>query len=271
MRPFIVIRDLRASDEPACRDLIRSYVMSFAPGAFVSCLFREVSTESSAVCFASFLIAFALSQISIQLTVLVAALMFIFMGIPLLFCLAAVPIVAIILFVSVYSTYFGKAMDLATLPMRTAWVAEAYEPFLMRLGTQQQRAFDIVQEESLLPSDVEVNRMRRQIVGFVSVGPHKALENSGWLNRLSVHPKYCFDKVAEPLIQRVLKHGLEQNLDSIEATTTECQFDYRELLLKLGFGMKQIYHKQVLGSNSLRVMKSQMGIDLKTWSVSKNK
>lgn len=199
--------------------------------------------------------------------------MFIFLGIPLLFCLAAVPIVAVIMFVSVYSTYFGKAMELATQPMHNAWVAEAYEPFLMRLNERslQQQQFDIVQEDSILSNDVEVNRMRRQIVGFVSIGPHKTMENSGWINRLSINTKYDFDKIAEPLIHRVLKHGLEQNLDSIEATTTECQFDCRELLQKMGFGMKQIYHKQVMGSNSLRVMKSQLGIDLKTWSMSKNK
>lgn len=162
-------------------------------------------------------------------------------------------------------------MDLASQPMHTAWVAEAYEPFLLSLTNHQQRAFNIVQEDSILPNDIEVNRMRRQIVGFVSIGPHKGMDNSGWLNRLSIMSKYSFDKVAEPLIQRVLKHGHDQHLDSIEATTTECQFDNRELLLKMGFGMKQIYHKQVLGSNSLRVMKSQLGIDLRTWSVSKNK
>lgn len=197
--------------------------------------------------------------------------MFIFLGVPLMFCLASVPIVCIILFGSVYTTYFGKAMDLASQPMHTAWVAEAYEPFLLSLTNHQQRAFNIVQEDSILPNDIEVNRMRRQIVGFVSIGPHKGMDNSGWLNRLSIMSKYSFDKVAEPLIQRVLKHGHDQHLDSIEATTTECQFDNRELLLKMGFGMKQIYHKQVLGSNSLRVMKSQLGIDLRTWSVSKNK
>lgn len=197
--------------------------------------------------------------------------MFIFLGIPLLFCLTAVPIVCAILLVSVYSTYFGKAMELSAQPMRNAWVAEAYEPFLMRLGAQQQQSFDIVHEDSILSNDVEVNRMRRQIVGFVSIGPHKFLENCGWISRLSINSKYDFDKAAEPLIHRVLKHGLEADMYSIEATTTECQCDYRELLLKMGFNMKQIYHRQVLGSNSLRVMKSQMGIDLTTWSVSKNK
>lgn len=282
VRPFIVIREYRPADDIACRELIKNYVMSFATGAFVSCLFREVSKtqkknkkkiklgliQNQIVTKHNFI---SFRQIFIQLIVLVAALMFIFLGVPLMFCLASVPIVCIILFGSVYTTYFGKAMDLASQPMHTAWVAEAYEPFLLSLTNHQQRAFNIVQEDSILPNDIEVNRMRRQIVGFVSIGPHKGMDNSGWLNRLSIMSKYSFDKVAEPLIQRVLKHGHDQHLDSIEATTTECQFDNRELLLKMGFGMKQIYHKQVLGSNSLRVMKSQLGIDLRTWSVSKNK
>lgn len=43
VRPFIVIREYRPADDIACRELIKNYVMSFATGAFVSCLFREVS------------------------------------------------------------------------------------------------------------------------------------------------------------------------------------------------------------------------------------
>lgn len=166
-------------------------------------------------------------------------------------------------------------MELTAQPLRNCWVAEAYEPYLLGLsgggGSRKQQNYDIVHEDSILPNDVEVNRMQRKIVGFVSISPHKSLENCGWINRMSVNSKYDFDKVAEPLIHRALKHGLDINLYTIEATTTECQFDFRELLQRMGFQMKQIYHKQVLGNNSLRVMKSQMGIDLMTWSVSKNK
>lgn len=42
MRPFIVIRDYKPADEFVCKEIIRSYVMSFAQSAFISCIFREV-------------------------------------------------------------------------------------------------------------------------------------------------------------------------------------------------------------------------------------
>lgn len=157
-------------------------------------------------------------------------------------------------------------MELASQPMRNCWVAEAYEPFLLGLSSKKHQILDVVPESSILPNDVEVNKMRRRIVGTISISPHKSHDNCGWLNRLAVTTTYDFEKVAEPLISRALKHGYDVDMESIEATTTECQSDFREVLLKMGFAMKQIYHKQVMGSNSLRVMKSEMGIDLVTWA-----
>lgn len=274
MLPFIVIREYKPADEFICKEIIRNYVMSFAQSAFITCIFREVillyALHRMPKC-NFILFFFYFSQIFIQLTVLLAALLFIFFGVPLMFCVAALPLVCVILLLSIYSTYLAKAIELTSEPMRTCWVAEAYEPYILSLGPTKQEAYDIVPEESILPNDVEVNRMRRQVVGFIGIAPHKALENCGWINRLSINSNYNFDKVAEPLINRALKYGLDMNFYSIESATTECQFDARELLLRMGFSMKQIYHKQVLGCSSFRIMKSQLGIDLMTWAVTKNK
>lgn len=46
MRPFIVIRSYEIADATARKEIIRKYVMSFAFEAFVSCIFREVRSES---------------------------------------------------------------------------------------------------------------------------------------------------------------------------------------------------------------------------------
>lgn len=54
-------------------------------------------------------------QIFIQLTVLIAAFMFIILGLPLLICLSSVPIVIIFIYISVYSSYFSKAIELASV------------------------------------------------------------------------------------------------------------------------------------------------------------
>lgn len=47
--------------------------------------------------------------------ILLCALLFIFFGVPPLICLCAIPVVLLCIFVSVYSTYFTKAMELCTV------------------------------------------------------------------------------------------------------------------------------------------------------------
>lgn len=54
-------------------------------------------------------------QITLQLTILICALMFIFFGMPPLVCLCAIPVILLFIFLSVYSAYFNKAMDLCNV------------------------------------------------------------------------------------------------------------------------------------------------------------
>lgn len=153
------------------------------------------------------------------------------------------------------------------------WIAELYEPYTLSLQMTPTTVFDydIVPEERILSTDVEISRMRRTVVGTISINPHNSLGNCGWISRLAIDTKRNFQKIAEPLVNRLLKYGFEQRMYTIETVTTECQMDFRELLLKMGFNMKQIYHRQILGSNSFRIMKSQMGIDLMRLTTSKTK
>lgn len=155
----------------------------------------------------------------------------------------------------------------------SGWVVELYEPYTLSLQMTPTTVFDydIVPEERILSNDLEISRMRRTIVGTVSISSHNSLGNCGWISGLAIDPKRNFQKIAEPLVNRILKYGYDMQMYSIETVTTECQMDLRELLLKMGFNMKQIYHRQVLSSNSLRIMKSQMGIDLMTRTASKTK
>lgn len=147
MRPFIVIRQFESADTVPRKELIKQYAMSFAFDAFTSCLFREVNfsnlfafrsksftwcrkrrkkqTRSCRIdCIASdfchFFFNFCLSfsttiQIFIQLVVLIAAFMFIFLGLPLTICLMSLPLVVLIIYISVYSAYFAKALELSNV------------------------------------------------------------------------------------------------------------------------------------------------------------
>lgn len=44
---------------------------------------------------------------------LVAAIMFIFLGLPIHICLSAIPVVIIAMYVSVYSAYISKGIELS--------------------------------------------------------------------------------------------------------------------------------------------------------------
>lgn len=157
-------------------------------------------------------------------------------------------------------------------PVTTCWVAEAYEPFLMALSLDADSLdYDIVHESRLHSTDFEVNRMKRTIVATISIEDHRSLPDAGWLSHFAITSKVNFDKVAEPLIHRALKHAIDVHWSSAEMVTTECQSQLRELLLKLGFDIKQVYHQYILANNNFRIMKSQMGVDLTTWTKSKNK
>lgn len=157
--------------------------------------------------------------------------------------------------------------------MKNCWVAETYEPPLYGLTKERSGLydFDLVHEENLKRDDPEVLTMRKSVIGVISVEVHRSLPNAGWISHLAVDPKYKFEKIAEPLINRALRFGIEIQMYSMETATTECQVDLRELLLKMGFALKQVYNRQIMGSSSFRIMKSQMGIDLVQSAVSKNK
>lgn len=157
-------------------------------------------------------------------------------------------------------------------PITTCWVAEAYEPYLLSLNPNADSLdYDIVSESRMQSNDIEVNRMKRTIIATISIDEHRSLPDAAWLSHFAIQTKHNFDRVAEPLILRTLKHAIDLQLNSVEMVTTECQTQLRELLLKIGFAMKQVYNQNILGNSNLRIMKSQMGIDLSKWTNSKNK
>lgn len=78
---------------------------------------------------------------------------------------------------------------------------------------------------------------------------------------MAVHPKYPFDCIAEELIKNVLQFAVSERWNSIESVTTECQWQIRDLFTKMGFTMRLIYHKPIMG-NAIKIMKSQLGYDL---------
>lgn len=249
MIPFIVIRKIEKQDNLQCQNVVKDFIMAGAWDAFVSCLFREIT---------------------LQLIVIVWAIMFIFFGIPLLMCCVAIPVVIGLILFTTYGSYFNKANELAIRAgNKQCWVAEIYEPLVLDGLTT--KGFEIGQYYDDVPPTLgksESNKMRRKIVGTISCRSHLILENSGWIYRLAVCPKYPFREIAEQLIIRVLSNAFDNQLFTLETVTSECDECIREVYLKLGFTMRLVYHKQIIG-NTLKVMKSLLGIDPFEWNQSR--
>lgn len=145
-------------------------------------------------------------------------------------------------------------------------MAEAYEPYFLRCS-QRDMDYELIAEQqlpALLASDPSLHQLRKQIVGTIGVRDHHSLHNCGWISRTAVNPKYSIDRIGEQLIRRALTHCLQRGHYTAESVTTECQYGIRELMLRMGFTMKQIYHKPIIAH--VKVMKSQMGIDLASWA-----
>jgi N-acetylglutamate synthase-like GNAT family acetyltransferase len=123
---------------------------------------------------------------------------------------------------------------------------------MLRLDKKEIEYTEMTQDEVKTNSDIK--KMKRRIIGTVSIRNHNSLHESAWIHRLAIEPEYPLTRIGKPLIEAALKHAYEHNMFTCETVSSECHEDYRELLLKMGFMIKQIYHKSIVGS-SLRVMK----------------
>lgn len=192
--------------------------------------------------------------------------MFIFFGIPLYMCALAIPCVILLIWFTVYGSYYNKSTELALRPSKLCWVAEIYEPLLAMNAKAQAANIERCYTDRPGPEvQQELGKMRKNIIGTISCRNHLAMDNAGFITRLAVSPKYGLTPVTEYLIQRVLQYASDSQLYAIETVTSECDQDVREIYLKIGFNIRQVYHKQIIG-NTLKVMKSQLGIDLHEWN-----
>ncbi|XP_030373999.1 uncharacterized protein LOC115623672 [Scaptodrosophila lebanonensis] len=241
MQPFIVIRDHREDDELKCQELVRDYVMSFATKSFYCFCFREIT---------------------LQFIVITWALLFIFLGVPLIFCALTIPGCIFFLFLGTYSSFYAKAVEHIRLkPSTKSLVAECYEPFIFRCSPNE-ASYDIFMEKAPYENDF-LRKFRRKIVATVSVKNHNAVYNAAFIYRFAIAPLYPHQKIMEPMISLVSKNCVNAGFATLECTVSEWQESERDFYDSLGFATRQIYHKQIIGS-SLTVMKTQMTYNLRT-------
>lgn len=84
--------------------------------------------------------------------------------------------------VCVYCSHYNKAIEMSNLHSPICFVAEVFEPFILRQNKKEIEYSDMSQEE--IKDFPDLKKMKRRIVGTVSVKNHQSLYESAWIYRL---------------------------------------------------------------------------------------
>ncbi|XP_015116199.1 probable N-acetyltransferase CML6 [Diachasma alloeum] len=236
MSHIVVIRGYKPGDELHCRDMIKDAIMTSFNSAFIANLFKEVT---------------------FQLMILCAAIMFIFFGLPFSVCLLVIPIV---IFSTYAATYLGFVMiaaatnqEITNVPriyMSNAfscfWVAEAFQPHLM-MRSPKDYHYTVMTEQQFREGNIDVSSQARRIVGTVGLLKSYKVEKGAWIKRLFVEEKYRRKGIGSALLSTALQFAIDEGYSCADLVTSEYAEGGRELCFKKGFELKQMYHKQIIG------------------------
>ncbi|CAH0564352.1 unnamed protein product [Brassicogethes aeneus] len=238
---FIVIRESRHSDTPAISEVVRNAYTSGVFNAWLNALFHEVTFQS---------------------IILVAALLFILFSVPLFYCIVAVPIVLVMIFVCIYGSLLMKVGQLLyEKKVEKCWVAEVYEPFF-HTKKPKNCWYKFTTEEMIKTDEIQVNGLNKKIIGTVAVQKHNHLDACGWLFRLAVDERYRRKSVALKLVQTLKTWCHENRYNYIECVMSECQEGARQLFNEAGFDIKQLYHKQLF-TNAISLQMFQLRCEVR--------
>lgn len=237
MSHIIVIRSYKPGDEINCKELIKAGVMSSLNSTYFGIVLKELT---------------------FQMMILFAAIMFIFFGLPLTVCLLVVPLVICLVYVATYIGFTAKAMEVneevSNIPriyMSNAfscfWVAEAFEPYIMTHHPKTVR-YTVMTEQQFRDSNVDISSQVKRIVGTIALCKSYRLDKGAWLKRLCVHEQYRRKGVASCLINVAVQFAIDQGYSCANIVASEYTEGGRELCLKKGFELQQMYHRPIVGS-----------------------
>ncbi|XP_076677050.1 N-acetyltransferase family 8 member 3 [Andrena cerasifolii] len=237
MSHIIVIRSYKPGDEINCKELIKTGVMSSLSSTFLGVVFKELTFE---------------------MMILFAAIMFIFFGLPFTVCLLVVPLVIFFVYVGTYIGFTAKAMEVneevSNIPriyMSNAfscfWVAEAFEPYIMTHHPTNVQ-YTIMTEQQFRDSNIDISSQVKRIVGTVALCKSHRLDKGAWIKRLYVHERYRRKGIASCLVNVAIQFAIVQGYSCANTVASEYTEGGRELCLKKGFELQQMYHTPLLGS-----------------------
>lgn len=126
------------------------------------------------------------------------------------------------------------------------WVAEALEP-CVSMTKPKDTYYAIFTEEQFSSSKHNGLLRTRKIVGTIALTKSHRLDKGAWIRRLCVHKQYRRKGLGASLLNVAVQFALEQGYSCVNVVASEYTEGGRELCLKKGFELKQMYHKPVVG------------------------
>ncbi|XP_012271119.1 uncharacterized protein LOC105694751 [Orussus abietinus] len=237
MNHIVVIRNYRPGDDKNCKEMIRDTVMSYMNRTFISNAFREIT---------------------FQLTIMFAAIAFIFFGVPFTTCLFALPITVALIYVATYMGFVLKTTELDNEVSNISriymsnmfsnyWVAEVFETYLVTHHWKD--VYHVVMtEQQFRESNIDISSRVKKIVGTIALTKCYRSDGGAFIKRLYVHNQYRRLGIGSCLMDVAMQFAINQGYRCIDLIASEYIMESRELCLKKGFQLKQMYHKPILGS-----------------------
>lgn len=127
------------------------------------------------------------------------------------------------------------------------WIAEAFEPYLMTHSAKNIH-YTIMTEQQFRNSNIDISSQIKKIVGTVALCKSHRLNKGAWIKRLYVHQQYRRKGIASCLINVAVQFAIDEGYSCANIVASEYTEGGRELCLKKGFELQQMYHKPILGS-----------------------
>ncbi|XP_011256988.1 uncharacterized protein LOC105251705 [Camponotus floridanus] len=243
MSNIVLVRAFKSGDEKSCKELIRNSVMSSLTPTFRGMLFKEIT---------------------FQLVILLSAITFIFFGMPLNVCLVVIPIVVILVYIGTCISFVIKLAEIdeeiSNIPrlymsnrFSRFWVAEAIQPNLVTQHPKEVH-YTILTEQQYCQANMGVSLQAKKIVGTICLTKSHTLDKCAWIKRLCVHKQYQRKGIATCLLNTAVEFAIEAGYSCANIVASQYTEGGKELCLKKGFELKQIYHKSILGSYVMILM-----------------
>ncbi|XP_043675856.1 uncharacterized protein LOC122632689 isoform X2 [Vespula pensylvanica] len=237
MNCFVVFRSYKQEDESFCKKLLKNGVMSLINPTYNEILVRGITFE---------------------IPIFMIVIILILFGVPLIHSLLVMPIVASIIYITLYAKFLNKANEIqkevSNIPRiymsnnsSCFWVAEVYEKSSLNYS-QQDQEYILMTEEEFNYSDIDISSYIKKIVGTIALCKNNRIPNGAWIKRLYVHKDYRKKSIGSFLLNVALEFSIMQGYNRVNIVISEYRKDAKKLCIRKGFELYLCYKKPVFRS-----------------------